>query len=529
MRWAALAAPLAALATDSSTRSPVARSTSVRSGNEGSWPSRARRAGTASRVRSRRHPRTRFGGRLRPGGRSGSAGVGPIGQTRGRRIPSRHARRRGAESVAPSHSRPRAQRRCARPHRRPDHRARRRRPAPGCSAAVDRGADRCGRRLHGPTSRSTRHRRSPMWCVVPETYRDLHGADQDLDFSLVGVTWDAVQPTPILAEDLLVAVRTRSEGTWQPWTDARHRLRRRPRRGRGSGAGRRRRRRSAALRASGPHHCSPVHPTASRSASTACPASCPWGCVLTSSTRAGLTQTPGSWRRLRVPPMPPRGIRPSSRVPSGALTSRCATVRPPTSRVSGSPSCTTPRRRTVHEGPGGCGRAVHLRLRHEQPWLVRHRLQRAGRQVRPDLRGPRRGAGQGSPLGSHRWLQRRVLVGVSARELRRPGTLDRTRRIDLVHLGLEARHQPPRSRREARAHRSQRLRDHLEVRRWHERQLRRDLRAPRRGLDRLPRHQALRPPASDPIVRRQSHGRPALQPDRHHRSSCPRATPRRCA
>ncbi len=36
-------------------------------------------------------------------------------------------------------------------------------------------------------------------------------------FSLVGVTWDTVQPTPVNADDLRVTVRTHSQQVWQPW------------------------------------------------------------------------------------------------------------------------------------------------------------------------------------------------------------------------------------------------------------------------------------------------------------------------
>lgn len=37
-------------------------------------------------------------------------------------------------------------------------------------------------------------------------------------YSLVGVTWDADQPTAVSPDDLQVLVRTRSQGTWQAWT-----------------------------------------------------------------------------------------------------------------------------------------------------------------------------------------------------------------------------------------------------------------------------------------------------------------------
>ncbi len=38
------------------------------------------------------------------------------------------------------------------------------------------------------------------------------------DYSLVGVTWDAEQSAPVDPADLRVTVRTRSGGSWQPWT-----------------------------------------------------------------------------------------------------------------------------------------------------------------------------------------------------------------------------------------------------------------------------------------------------------------------
>ncbi len=38
-------------------------------------------------------------------------------------------------------------------------------------------------------------------------------------YSLVGVTWDAVQPRKVSPEDLHVLVRTRSQGAWQDWTE----------------------------------------------------------------------------------------------------------------------------------------------------------------------------------------------------------------------------------------------------------------------------------------------------------------------
>ncbi len=37
-------------------------------------------------------------------------------------------------------------------------------------------------------------------------------------YSLVGVTWDSDQPIPVSPEDLVISVRTRSGGSWQPWT-----------------------------------------------------------------------------------------------------------------------------------------------------------------------------------------------------------------------------------------------------------------------------------------------------------------------
>ena len=63
-------------------------------------------------------------------------------------------------------------------------------------------------------------------------------------------------------------------------------------------------------------------------------------------------------------------------------------------------------------------RAIDLRVPHPHPWLVRHRLQRPGRQVRAGVRGPRRRhgpAGRGRP---HRRVQQEHLGCGDARQLR---------------------------------------------------------------------------------------------------------------
>ena len=63
-------------------------------------------------------------------------------------------------------------------------------------------------------------------------------------------------------------------------------------------------------------------------------------------------------------------------------------------------------------------RPVDLRVPHPHAGLVRHRLQRAGRQVRPGLRGPRRRHHQGRRGLAHRRLQPRHLGRGDDRRLR---------------------------------------------------------------------------------------------------------------
>ncbi len=147
------------------------------------------------------------------------------------------------------------------------------------------------------------------------------------------------------------------------------------------------------------------------------------------------------------------------------------------------------RRQRLLRGRGAEDPARHLRLPRQGQRLVGHRLQLPGRPVRPALGGPVRRDDPCRRRRPHRWLQRRQLRGVGARQLRQGRGARGDGRLDRPADGLEAVVVLPRPERHDGAHLPGR-RD-VEVPRRHQGHLRGDLRAPGRGQHVLPGHQPL--------------------------------------
>ena len=159
-------------------------------------------------------------------------------------------------------------------------------------------------------------------------------------------------------------------------------------------------------------------------------------------------------------------------------------------------------------------RAIDLRVPHPNPWLVRHRLQRACRQVRAGVRGPGRRdgpAGRGRP---HRRVQQEHLGCGDARQLR-PGAADSDPVADgRAAARLAARPRPRRPKGHSR----------FGVRRWFVHSLPEggdadaavDLHPPRRREHRMPRQRGLRRDGPDPRYRGTfQRTAPTSEPERH--------------
>ena len=174
------------------------------------------------------------------------------------------------------------------------------------------------------------------------------------------------------------------------------------------------------------------------------------------------------------------------------------------------------RRRAPHRGQqrlraGGFrgDRPVDLRVPHPHAGLVRHRLQRAGRQVRPGVRGPgrrHRPAGRGFP---HRRVQPQHLGCGDARRLRRRAADTDPTAHRRTAARLAARAGPRRPKGHSRADVGRRLVHPLPARRHPDPAD--DLHPPRRRQHRLPGQRRLCGDGPDPRHRRafQRSARPA--------------------
>ena len=149
------------------------------------------------------------------------------------------------------------------------------------------------------------------------------------------------------------------------------------------------------------------------------------------------------------------------------------------------------RRQRLLRGRGAEDPPRHLRLPRQGQRLVGHRLQLPGRPVRPALGGPVRRDDPCRRRRPHRWLQRRQLRGVGARQLRQGRCARGDGRLDRPADGLEAVVVLPRPERHDGAHLPGR--GDVEVPRRHQGHLRGDLRAPGRRQHVLPGHQPLHP------------------------------------